>query len=298
MVSGGSAGRAVTRSGSGAAGRLLLARVVLPLVLGALVSLPLPLANGAAPEIAGLRVLIDDFEGRTTFVQIGDAEAYPAADVEGLAPYALLLPGVHTVSLLRAPAEGAGGPDLVNAAAVEVELVSGTYYSLLVSYTDTEERVASVAVSQRVESVLLHDELTNLPPAGRARVRIVHATPLAGAFDVELRRLSGADDLAGADDEDPAPSDAEGSESEDDAQRMEVRLEPLAASEPHDVLPGRHDLSVRQAGEEGAARPPMTFDLRAGVSYTFFVTRVGPEELVARLAVDAAIPAPPHVEGE
>lgn len=202
---------------------------------------PVPPGEGAAlrvaqlsPDAATLRVTIagSDPFGPLAFREVSDYRVVPSGNV-----------GIRITS----------GDSVLIDAVLEVE--EGAYYT-----------IAAVGYEETLEARVFRDNLRPFPPANGASLRILHASPGAGAVDVAVR---GGDVLV------------EG-------------LEFAQVSDYFFVAAGDYALDLQAAGQDELVLTLDGLEIRAGHVYTLFA--IGEEEhgTAAALVEDApdAMPAP------
>jgi hypothetical protein len=259
------------------------------------------IAIAASAGTAGLRIL--------------DArEAPPSAlvvDLPGLAPlpmggedapigYVLVAAGTLRLGLAAAPDLDTGPARLL--AHLELELADGGYHTLVVvdaaaGVTATGARDDATPAPPpgigpvELATVLLHDSLDRLPPAGAATLRIVHAAPHLGTLEAALWHEESAAFVADLQTGQPTRDDSRDTEADRDGAEIDGTLAPLTATGPLELAPGHYRLRTAVRGT-GAESPQLV--LRAGVIYTLLLVGLAEGALTVRLHGDAALPAPPH----
>jgi hypothetical protein len=284
-----------------------------PLALVTLALVTLGASSTEAAAYAGLRVVAAEGSAGLA-VEVPGAAPYPAESAGGVASYALLRAGPARVTLVAATPPDAPEAPRVELGTIDVQLEAGAFYTLVVSGLDAGAgaggAVAGGAVAGGVgaggaadasaggdgaataqppvlATALMLDEIEALPRAGHASLRIAHAAPSGVSVSVEIR-VHDPDGWRGASDR--------GDDEEGGAERepFVVEIEPLRSSARFDLPEGAYDLMVSEAGMAVGDRRPLALALRSGVAYTLYVSGVSPESAIARLVIDAAMPAPPQ----
>jgi hypothetical protein len=279
-----------------------------PLALVTLALVTLGASSTEAAAYAGLRVVAA--EGSASLaVEVPGAAPYPAESAGGVASYALLRAGPARVTLVAATPPDAPEAPRVELGTIDVQLEAGAFYTLVVSGLDAGAGAggavaggvgaggaadasaggdgAATAQPPVLATALMLDEIEALPRAGHASLRIAHAAPSGVSVSVEIR-VHDPDGWRGASDR--------GDDEEGGAERepFVVEIEPLRSSARFDLPEGAYDLMVSEAGMAVGDRRPLALALRSGVAYTLYVSGVSPESAIARLVIDAAMPAPPQ----
>lgn len=219
-----------------------------PAALLALALALLAFASGGADAQSGnarLRVLHASPDAPAVDVYLDGAEAVSDLAINSITDYVSVPAGSHTVEVFPASANGSGTP-VIDAS---VTLNAGTDYT-----------VAAVGRLASIEPLVLTDN-NAAPPSGKAKLRVVHASPDAPAVDVF----------------------AEGA-------GVIVPNAPFkAASDYLELAAGTYNLEVRAAGTDTVALDLPGVALEAGKVYTAFAVGLlnGSPALQAKLTVDA-----------
>lgn len=259
------------------AGRLLARTVVAFCLVGSALSQtaePADLASHAAVRVAYLVL-----NGPTIVVELGDSEL-----LEGVAPgavteYRSLRPGSLAFAAFESLPDDAadeGRPANEEESLVDPDDLSvqaGRYYTLLVTRGEDGEPFRTTA---------LEDTDIALPPAGRTRVRVVHAVAEAPNLNV-LATSSDAE-------ADVPPADAERPAGDDEAQIILLASDLAFGSmaDPADASPGAYRLVVRTVDEVEPLHEDRDLVLYDGAIYTLWLFgSPGDGALALAVSVDA-----------
>lgn len=194
-----------------------------------------------APESAMVRVAHLSPDAPNVDVYVDGSRVLANVPFKAVSGYLELAAGAHQVAVTPA---NATTPKVIDAS---VTVESGKAYT-----------VAATGVLASIQPLVLVDDLTP-PPAGQAKVRLVHTAPDAPAVDVAVR--GGAVLFSNVS---------------------------FRGFDGYDALPnGTYDLDVRVAGTATVALPVNDVSLTAGYNYTVFaVGLLGNGTLAALPVVD------------
>lgn len=218
---------------------------LLATALTLVIALTLVVPAMAANE-ARVRVVHASPDAPAVDILVNDGKAFTNAPFKGITAYAALPAGSYAVKVVPT---GATTPVVINAT---LDLKANTDYT-----------VVAMGKLANIGPVVLTDNNAT-PAAGKAHVRIVHASPDAPAVDIALK--------GGA--------------------VLFKNLAFKAASEYLPVDAGTYDLEVRPTGTTTVALPLAGVKLEAGKVYTFFAMGLlaGNPALTVVPSVDNAAP--------
>ena len=163
-------------------------------LLALLISLAFVTANaqqtGGAEQPAALRVAHLAQGGPNVDIYIDGTRALQGVEAGTVSSYATFPSGEHQVDVYeegQGPSEGetGGSTDSQPLTTSSVTLEAGQYYTVLATGAQGQGQTGGSGEEQvSVQLQVLSDDLSSLPPAGNALVRIVHAAPSAPAVNV------------------------------------------------------------------------------------------------------------------
>jgi hypothetical protein len=231
--------------------RLRYMAILGTLLLGLLAATPL---SGAAAADAMIRVVHASPDAPAVDVYLNGQRAIANLEFTEGTTYAAVPAGAYRVQVFPA-GTGPSGTAVIDA---NLNLAGGTAYT-----------VAAVNVVAKIEALVLTDDLT-APAAGKAHIRVVHASPDAPAVDVAVK-----------------------------GGPVAFRNAAFKAATPYAPLDaGTYQFEVRPAGTTQAVLTTDPTPLAAGRIYTVFAMGlVGNSSLQAVAFVDNSAPGMPSTGG-
>ena len=227
--------------------RVWLRRLVPMLALFLLAAL-IPAAVSAQDNMARVRIVHASPDAPNVDIWVDGSVAISNLAFKSATDYVALPAGEHRVQVT--PAGGAAADAVIDAT---VNLAAGTDYT-----------VAAVGLVANIQPLVLVDD-NSAPAAGKAHIRVVHASPDAPAVDIAV---------AGG----------------------PVLISNISFPSASNYLPvdaGTYDLAVRPTGTETSALDISGFNAEAGTVYTVFaVGLAGDGTLAALPLVDRMASAP------
>lgn len=179
-----------------------------------------------------------------------------------------------------------------------VTLDPDTYATLTLAASSEQAEEDAETDRYRFEARLITDTFQNLPGAGRALVRVVHAAPAADQVTVVATRAQTEEERQQTQEQQEQQPEEEQPEGEQQEGPPQIEGEPLASGvafgdggEYVEVRSGSHHVQVQtQAGEVAVDLEDLQFE--SGVIYTLFIasTQDG-ENVVLTPAVDGGVRA-------
>jgi hypothetical protein len=254
--------------------RALVAFVVACMSL-ALGQAPPPVADAEVSAVRVLRIGPDD---RPHDVWLGGTSVAVELGRGGLSAYVVVPAGTSEVGVAPSGEEDSAGPP---SRLGEVEVPAASYVTLIVSgavASDASDADGGASDERATRGpVLIEDPLTELPPAGHAGLRLVHAGSEPSALRLAARRFEAPPGEPPQDADDPPEETS-----------YVARVESMRGSAYATVEAGRQRVwLVREDGTQALPRP-LEISLRAGTLYSLFVTPGSSGSRRVSVAIDAS----------
>ena len=246
----------------------------LPLAL--LASLVFTVAN--AQESAAVRVAHLAQGGPNVDIYVDGSRALQGVEAGTVSSYASLPSGEHQVDVYeegQGPSEGetGGSVDAQPVASSSVTLEAGQYYTVLATGAQGDSQTGgSGEEGANVQLQVLSDNLSNLPPAGSALVRIVHAAPSAPSVNVVAQQQAQGGETGGSTGSATGGGETGGSQAMQGGSDLASGLSFGSAGDYAEVPAGSYQVQVQSADGGDVVINLSGVQLASGVIYTFFAS--------------------------
>ena len=244
---------------------------LLPLAL--FVCLVFTVAN--AQESAAVRVAHLAQGGPNVDIYVNGSRALQGVEAGTVSSYASLPSGEHQVDVYeegQGPSEGetGGSVDAQPVASSSVTLETGQYYTVLATGAQGGSQTGgSSEEGASVQLQVLSDNLSNLPPAGSALVRVVHAAPSAPSVNVVAQQQAQGGETGGSTGG-AGGGETGGSQTLQGGSDLASGLAFGSAGDYAEVPEGSYQVQVQSADGGDVIIDLSGVQLASGVIYTFF----------------------------
>lgn len=272
----------------------------LPLAL--LISFVFMVANAQQGEVAAVRVAHLAQGGPNVDIYVNGSRALQAVEAGTVSSYTPLPSGEHQVDVYeegQGPSEGETGGDVETQplTSSSVTLEAGQYYTVLATGAQGGSQTGgetggSGEQQMSVQLQVLSDDLSSLPPAGSALVRVVHAAPSAPSVNIVAQMQAQGGETGGSTGGSTDGGETGGSQAMQGGSDLASGLSFGSTGDYAEVPEGAYQIQVQSADGGDAILNLNGVQLASGVVYSFFAgapTEDSDAPLTVVTSVDALV---------
>lgn len=267
------------------------------LILALLASLFVMGAYAQEGEPAAVRVAHLAQSGPNVDIFVDGSQALQAVEAGTISNYVTLPSGEHQVDVYeegQGPAEGetGGSTDSQPLTSSSVTVEAGQYYTVMATGSQGGSQTGGSGEEQvSLQLQVLTDDLSSLPPAGSALVRVIHAAPSAPAVNVVAQAQSQGGETGGSTGgSSTGGAQTGGSGPIESGTDLASGLEFGSAGEYAEAPEGSYQVQVQSADGGDVVLNLSGVQLSSGVVYSFFASAPS-EDSDASLSVVTSVDA-------
>ena len=236
-----------------------------------LISVAFLSVNAQQGESAAVRVAHLAQGGPNVDIYVDGARALQGVEAGTVSSYSSLPSGEHQVDVYeegQGPSEGETGGD-VDAQPLtssSVSLEAGQYYTVLATGAQGGSQTGGDSSEAQMQLQVLSDNLSSLPSAGSALVRVVHAAPSAPSVNIVAQMQAQGGETGGS----TGGGETGGSQAMQGGTDLASGLSFGSAGDYAEVPEGSYQIQVQSADGGDVVVNLNGVQLASGVIYSFF----------------------------
>ena len=246
--------------------------------------------------------------GPNVDIYVNGNRALQAVEAGTVSSYSSLPSGEHQVDVYeegQGPSEGETGGDVEAQplTSSSVTLEAGQYYTVLATGAQGGSQTGGSSDEQQtnIQLQVLTDDLSSLPPAGSALVRVVHAAPSAPSVNVTAQQQAQGGATGGSTGGSTGGGETGGSQAVQSGMDLASGLSFGSAGDYAEAPEGTYQVQVQSADGGDVVLNLSGVQLASGVIYTFFAsapTEDSETPLAVVTSVDALVAQQMQQEGQ